>query len=309
MKKLFYFVLLFSITRTCEAQNLVLNGDFELYSSCPTGLSQLDSALFWYRPADGTPDYYNQCSLANVGIPLNYGTYQYPKSGLGYGGGYVFHAFFSGVREYLEGTLSSPLSAGDCYHFEMYMNLSDFSQYNLSTIGAYFSDTLIINVPYYTPLPYIPQINNTLGNTPDTLEWILVSGNFTATGGESFFIIGNFNDDLTTDTSFYNPTGPNWTTYILYDDVSLTPCTGVDENTHTEIINIFPNPFENEINIKSVEKEPVEMTLYDIAARKLLTQTFEGSTSINTEQLTKGIYFYEVRNDKGVIKFGKIVKN
>jgi hypothetical protein len=44
-----------------------------------------------------------------------------------------------------------------------------------------------------------------------------------------------------------------------------------------------------------------------------LEQSFTKSTSINTEQLAKGIYLYEVRNNPdsyrdGVIKKGKVVK-
>ena len=36
---------------------------------------------------------------------------------------------------------------------------------------------------------------------------------------------------------------------------------------------------------------------------------FINSISINTEQLAKGIYLYEVRNKNGVIKKGKVVKD
>lgn len=49
--------------------------------------------------------------------------------------------------------------------------------------------------------------------------------------------------------------------------------------------------------------------IYDILSKKLLQQTFTNSVSLNTKQFENGIYIYEVRNNNGVIKKGKIVKN
>ena len=48
---------------------------------------------------------------------------------------------------------------------------------------------------------------------------------------------------------------------------------------------------------------------HDIASRKLLQQKFTNAVSLNTEQLAKGVYLYEVRNKNGVIKKGKVVKD
>ncbi|HKR04241.1 MAG TPA: T9SS type A sorting domain-containing protein [Bacteroidia bacterium] len=84
-------------------------------------------------------------------------------------------------------------------------------------------------------------------------------------------------------------------------------------NLQSSIFNISPNPFSNEINISSTANDLSEIILYDITSRKLLQQTFTGSASINTSQLSKGIYLYEVRNNPdsyrdGIIKKGKVVK-
>jgi hypothetical protein len=79
-----------------------------------------------------------------------------------------------------------------------------------------------------------------------------------------------------------------------------------------EGVAIAPNPFSNEINISCAANEPSEIILYDITSRKLLQQTFTKSTSINTSQLSKGIYIYEVKNPDsyrgGMIENGKLVK-
>ncbi|MEO8150207.1 MAG: T9SS type A sorting domain-containing protein [Bacteroidia bacterium] len=80
------------------------------------------------------------------------------------------------------------------------------------------------------------------------------------------------------------------------------------ENT-SETYNLFPNPFNDELNLTIQKNEPSEIILYDITSRTLLQQTFTTSTTLSTSQLAKGIYIYEVRNNSGVIKKGKVVKD
>jgi hypothetical protein len=63
------------------------------------------------------------------------------------------------------------------------------------------------------------------------------------------------------------------------------------------------------LNVKTNNNEPLEIFLYDIASRKILKQKFINSISLNTEQLAKGIYLYEVRNKDGSCKKGKVVKD
>jgi hypothetical protein len=85
--------------------------------------------------------------------------------------------------------------------------------------------------------------------------------------------------------------------------------TGIQNVFSNNLISIFPNPTSNELNIQTNHNQPSEIILYDILSRKLLHQTFTNSVSLNTEQLQKGIYIYELRDKKGVIKKGKVVKD
>lgn len=48
--------------------------------------------------------------------------------------------------------------------------------------------------------------------------------------------------------------------------------------------------------------------VYDILSRKLLSQEFTGNADIDIERLSRGIYLYQIINDKGMVKNGKIVK-
>ena len=83
---------------------------------------------------------------------------------------------------------------------------------------------------------------------------------------------------------------------------------GISTNNNSLEVNIFPNPVISTLAININNIEEAEIILYDLSSRKLLQQTFTNTTTINTEQLAKGMYLYEVRNRNGIIKNGKVIK-
>jgi hypothetical protein len=103
---------------------------------------------------------------------------------------------------------------------------------------------------------------------------------------------------MTTDSGFAYPPG-------------IGSCiVSVPEQSQTKNkITISPNPMTDELNVEVNNKEFSEFILYDIASRKLLQQKFTNSVTLNTEQLAKGIYIYEVQSKNGSYKKGKIVKD
>lgn len=312
MRKLLYLIILFLTFETTKSQNLVPNGDFEQYIACPTSPSQIDSALYWMNPTvgamGGTPDYYNQCAIYNVSVPENSLGFQPAHSGNAYSGIFLWGNPTAEVREFIEIELTSPLSSGLSYHFEMYINLGNKCKYTSDAIGAYFSDTIVSGITDFYPLPFTPQIMNTSGNTIDTLSWTLVAGDYNAIGGENYLIIGNFSYDSLTSTSIYNSSGPYEVVYSYIDDVSLTLIsTDISEKDENSVF-IFNNPITDELRITVKNHLPSEIILYDISSRKLFEKTFTNSVSINTEIFTKGIYIYEVRNGNGRISKGKVIK-
>ncbi|MEP7169801.1 MAG: T9SS type A sorting domain-containing protein, partial [Bacteroidota bacterium] len=213
------------------------------------------------------------------------------------------------IREYIEGVLVDSLVGGHTYCVQFYVSLADRCIYATDKIGAYFSHDSIINYSTHQNLPVVPQVENIAGNIiSDTLNWVSIIGNFTAQGGEKYITIGNFRtDSLTLNDTI--PWGVYYFAYYYIDDVSVTDCTvGIDEINENTIVNIYPNPVYNELNIKMDNIELSEIILYDLTSRKLLQQKFTNSVTLNTEQLAKGIYIYEVRNKNGVIKKGKVVK-
>lgn len=83
---------------------------------------------------------------------------------------------------------------------------------------------------------------------------------------------------------------------------------GFSENVQNDIPTIYPNPFSTQLTFTFADKVQTTIILYDFLGQRVLQQAFTNSTTINTTQLADGIYFYELRNDKGAIKNGKVLK-
>lgn len=130
--------------------------------------------------------------------------YQPARSGGGYGG--IIIGVVVGF-EYLEVQLTSTLTTGTCYHFEMYINLGNECWFTSDVIGVFLSDTAYVDFQSISKLPLTPQIMNASGNFPDTLNWTLVSANYVASGAENYIIIGNFKDSANTSQIFVNSSG------------------------------------------------------------------------------------------------------
>lgn len=75
-----------------------------------------------------------------------------------------------------------------------------------------------------------------------------------------------------------------------------------------ENVTVYPNPFKDKIDVGNENNMQLEIILFDINSRKMLQLKFTTSVSLNTEQLAKGLYLYEVRDKNGLCKKGKVVK-
>jgi hypothetical protein len=82
---------------------------------------------------------------------------------------------------------------------------------------------------------------------------------------------------------------------------SLSPTTGVNEFTET-ILNVYPNPFTNTINLSLLPKNE-EVKLTDVSGRLVATANTLKQAEINTENLATGVYF--LHSSTGVAKLLK----
>ena len=94
-------LLLIVFAKTCCSQNLIPNGSFEQYTSCPTQASEIDSVLYWMTPSWGTPDYFNLCGNTAYSTPENFAGNQQPYDGVAYAGIFLFYFYGNNYREYI----------------------------------------------------------------------------------------------------------------------------------------------------------------------------------------------------------------
>ena len=218
-----------------KAQNLVPNGNFDIYSTCPTAKSSpgnmaINFANGWHAAAS-TPDYYNSCATINSTVNVPYAAYGYQQDccgGNGFVGGSMLSRFANNNddREYIYTKLYDTLKIGYKYLVSMYVSRADGWDYSIATMGMLFTDTVII-LPY--PQSYInavPQVKST-SMLSDTLNWMLVQDTITAISQETYLTIGNFNTSATCDSVRVGGNGSyaNFANYYI-DGVSVYEING-----------------------------------------------------------------------------------
>ncbi len=225
--------------------NLIHNPDFEEYNNCPDRSDEVTYCNFWttldsswnaidyMHDKGGVPDYENVCSSSpHVSVPLSYYYNHLPHSGDGMMGLITFFDLNDTnhqSRDYLQGRLKQNLVPGRTYQMQFYTTMMQISQYAIDHIGAYLDNGSIDTTlwPGKTQSQCSPQVySNSIVN--DTLNWVKVSGIFTATGNETHVTIGNFFDLAHTHTIPSIPAAsPGAWAYYLVDDVSLIDCSNV----------------------------------------------------------------------------------
>ena len=325
MKNLLLLFLIF-LSTCLSAQSLVPNGGFEEYLTCPDGFGQINKVLSWSSTGNidlggGTPDFYHYCANSvidsnlnnNVGVPLNQVGYQEAHSGAAYAGiilqdlDYVIN-----LREYIQVKLKPGIVPGACYNFEMYLSVADVnSKYSTDDIGVCFTEDSITGHNSYWPLYYYtPQINNTLGNYPDTSSWTLISMEYTASGTERFMTIGNFNQIPLTDLITVNPEAYFNNCYVYVDDVSLTECgTSGNAALANKQVKLFPNPIQSELTITAFDQEPMEVCFYDLSNKLIKHLTVNNTSTITMDEFATGLYFYTCKSKSNPMIHGRVIKN
>jgi Secretion system C-terminal sorting domain len=120
---------------------------------------------------------------------------------------------------------------------------------------------------------------------------------------------------------FNNPVWGNmpiYPNYRLYDSPD-SPCDslGIDEpppvsvldvKANKEVVSVFPNPANESLTISSSNFIDANFTLFDVQSRVVLTHKLDKlETTMNTQSLPQGLYFWKVQSPTGVQFTGKVV--
>ncbi len=294
--------------------NLIYNGDFELYDTCPVSVStpssyQLNTCIGWYSPTYATSDYYNTCAPWPVSVPTNaFGT-RSPYSGNAYCGTYNEYCYNPGICnygwwiEYVQSALIQPLKADYEYTFTVHVAFTNNLgyQYAYSSFGAHFSENSINRIDA-KPFSNLPQVRNNPSNYLTDTNWVEIKGNFVAQGGEKFVTIGFFVDTTNLDTLLRpENTDPvaywNFGSYYFIDNCSLLEIGPFEQpNIFTPngdgVNDIWkPKNRSDEDIVKIYDRWG--LLVYELTAKE---QSWDGRTSSGTECVT-GVYYFVIINN------------
>lgn len=81
------------------------------------------------------------------------------------------------------------------------------------------------------------------------------------------------------------------------------------ENAFPNSFDLYPNPFNDFIKIRSTQKSEVKFTMYDLAGKEILRQTLiMGINEVNVESIPNGFYLVELRDGENNYVH-KVIKN
>lgn len=100
--------------------------------------------------------------------------------------------------------------------------------------------------------------------------------------------------------------GMNTPAYFCVDNFTFLSEISINETETNTSISIFPNPATAYVNIVSSE-QIVEASVWHINGQKV--RAFENSTTLFIEDLSSGVYFIQLRDEKGKIHTHKLIKN
>jgi hypothetical protein len=322
MKTILLFISFLLLQQFSFSQNLISNPSFEISDTCPNTISQIKLATGWWdaRPSG---DYFNVCApyfphpINCVAVPLNSFGYRTPASGNCYAG-IISIGGINEDRECLGSQLITPLQIGTRYYASFKVSLiGEMYQPNrcgINKLGILFSTLRYDSI---SPAPICSNCEQIYSDSIiiDTLNWTRIKGSFIADSNYSYITIGRLNFNSLTDS--IQLSGTLCIAYYFIDDVCVSTdsvysynytWTGINDISKENIVTVFPNPATTLLTITTTSTQPSQIILYDIASRELMEERFSGSATLNIKNLAKGVYLYQVRDEKGIVKQGKVVK-
>lgn len=171
--------------------------------------------------------------------------------------------------------------------------------------------------------PFVDTLNRKNWFCPDTtailtdsINWVKISGVYSALGNEKYAYLGSFFKN-TTAPFIELPLQPDLggIGYVYIDDLSIweigpTPV-GVSESVANKAgVSVYPNPSNGEFTlaITNYNGSPMQLVVTDLAGRIVLKQPISrANTVIDGNKLAAGIYVCSLLNTTGaVVNYNKV---
>ena len=202
------------------------------------------------------------------------------------------------------------------YGFSHWENLipyvSFMHKYNTDTLrdGGYVEYSLDSGSTWTnvdTLFPWIYNYGNSLydgthGFTGRSNGWDNCSFSFDCFGGHNTsFVIIRF----TFKSDSINTNKEGW----MIDNICWGSnfCEGVKENTNNNDITLYPNPCGGQLTVNSEQLTVKEIKIYNLLGQCVYQSAINNQYTININQLPSGLYFAEIKTEKGIVR-KKVVK-
>ena len=73
--------------------------------------------------------------------------------------------------------------------------------------------------------------------------------------------------------------------------VSISAVSATDDNIDEKMVQIFPNPTADFVNLKSDFQEPLQVKMINSEGKGLMNFTLDKSKSLDVRTLSNGVYF------------------
>ena len=270
------------------SQNLVKNGGFEekerKYEEIGNGMGYYDHVVGWKKICSFLCD----SILSDLKVRNNGITYsnRNPRTGSHFTGFYGYIVKQAHHANYIAQKLPEPLQRGHRYEIRFYVRLGLRSEYYIQEIGAHFSKDPVLpsfskgkDHRIYGVRPQV--VSDTF--LREWYEWMEISGEFIAKGGERYVTIGSF-------CPYDNMHLRNIPEYIVEEELrKLGQNGGHLNNTYEYLIDDISLSFIEETdamdklkNLKSGESIIFENIYFDTGSARLLQDSKEGLESLLT---------------------------
>ncbi|HHZ64066.1 MAG TPA: hypothetical protein EYN51_00970, partial [Flavobacteriales bacterium] len=204
--------------------NMLPNSSFESNTGFPTLSGDHALVDFWSNASGGgSPDYFHTSGSGIVQLPNAFVGTTFANTGDACMGLLLYHTAAVDFREYIDVTLSSPLTIGQTYEVAFYVtngvNNGLSSGFGANNIGVHFSTGPVVQIGT-APIAVTPQVN--INSIFYSYSWQYMSFLYTATAANDHITIGNFFDDASTNYQLFDSVTGSAYAYILIDDVCLT---------------------------------------------------------------------------------------
>lgn len=302
----FYCILYHKATSQIE---IIFNGSFELFHSCPINAGQVDSIIGWTLPSYGSSDYFNICATnTDITIPINTFGNEFPVEGDAYIG---FSLYGEGVdyREYIQTKLILPTIANHLYKVSFYVSLGDNFNYAIKQIHWVLSESPISQDNYQTikiEPSIIFQDDNYFTNKNGWVKYQLF---YLADKEYSYLTIGNFYDDLNTKLWNLNDGSTYFNSYYFIDSISMI------DYGELVIPNVFsPNNdgINDSIYLNWLNDSDYKIVIYNRWGDKIQelssnNNNWNGEILNLHEKVISGVYYFVIYNHNNAqIKSGFI---